>query len=97
MLGKEDIKWQQRLENYHPAYQANPEIRGSRDATRQAFKVGLITNDEVWMDMIISRNKTTHTYDEKTAREITDSILKQYVELFNDFKQKMDNLRIENI
>jgi len=47
--------------------------------------------------MIISRNKTTHTYDEKTAREISNNILKQYVELFNDFKQKMDNLKSKNI
>lgn len=78
-------------------YQGNLEIRGSRDATREAFKVGLISDGEVWMDMIISRNKTTHTYDEKTAREISNNILKQYVELFNDFKQKMDNLRSKNI
>ncbi|MDT0643194.1 nucleotidyltransferase substrate binding protein [Zunongwangia sp. F363] len=75
------------------AYQGNPEIRGSRDATREAFKFGLINNGEAWMNMIISRNMTTHTYDEKTAIEIVNAILKEYVALFNNFKEKMLNIQ----
>lgn len=55
-------------------YQGNFEIRGSRDATREALKYGLIGNGERWMDMIISRNKTTHTYDQETAQKIADLI-----------------------
>jgi nucleotidyltransferase substrate binding protein (TIGR01987 family) len=30
---------------------------GSRDATREAFKAGLIENGETWMEMIDSRNQ----------------------------------------
>lgn len=74
-------------------YQGNSEIRGSRDATREAFKFDLISNGEVWMDMIISRNKTSHTYDEETAIEITENIIKDYTSLFNDFGIKMTKLR----
>ncbi|NHE55829.1 nucleotidyltransferase substrate binding protein [Cyclobacterium plantarum] len=33
-------------------YQGNPEIHGSRDAIREAFKNGLIEDGEIWMDMI---------------------------------------------
>ncbi|WP_373056707.1 nucleotidyltransferase substrate binding protein [Zunongwangia sp. H14] len=71
------------------AYQGNPEIRGSRDATREAFKFGLIKDGDTWMDMIISRNRTTHTYDEETAIEIVDAILEKYAAQFNNFKEKM--------
>jgi nucleotidyltransferase substrate binding protein (TIGR01987 family) len=74
-------------------YQGNSEIRGSRDATREAFKFNLISNGEIWMDMIISRNKTTHTYDEDTANEIVSNILNDYVNLFNNFSYKMIELR----
>lgn len=74
-------------------YQGNSEIRGSRDATREAFKFNLISNGEIWMDMIISRNKTTHTYDEDTANEIVNNILDDYINLFNDFSDKMIELR----
>lgn len=74
-------------------YQGNAEIRGSRDATREAFKFGLISKGEIWMDMILSRNKTTHTYDEETAGKIVQSILKDYVPLFNTFSNRMNDLR----
>ncbi len=74
-------------------YQGSNEIRGSRDATRQAFKYELIKNGEIWMDMILSRNKTTHTYDEETAKEIVENILNGYVKNFNDFKNKMLSIK----
>jgi len=51
-------------------YQGNSEISGSRDAIRFAFSSNLIVNGELWMDMIKSRIKTSHTYDEETAEEI---------------------------
>jgi len=39
-------------------YQRNPEIRGSRDAVREGFAMGLIAQGEVWMEMIKSKNET---------------------------------------
>ena len=42
----------------------------SMDVTREAFKTGLIENGEVWMDMIKSRNLTSHTYDEAIAPKL---------------------------
>lgn len=76
-------------------YQGNAEIRGSRDATREAFSFNIINKGEVWMDMIVSRNKTSHTYDEKTAKEIVDNILNNYASLFNNFSDKMIEIRDE--
>src|SRR5690606_22727159 len=76
-------------------YQGNIEIRGSRDATREAFKYNLISSGEVWMDMITSRNKTTHTYDEETANEIVQRILNDYIFLLNDFEKKMTEIKKE--
>ncbi|MFV0564588.1 MAG: nucleotidyltransferase substrate binding protein [Flavobacteriaceae bacterium] len=75
-------------------YQGNSAIGGSRDATREAFKINLIKNGEVWMDMIQSRNKTSHTYNEQTANEIFEKIMNDYFPLFLEFglkmKEKMD-------
>ena len=49
-------------------------LYGSKDTTREAFKTGLIENGEAWMKMIKSRNLSSHTYDETTARQITADI-----------------------
>lgn len=55
---------------------------GSRDATRTAFKTGLIADGENWMEMIKSRNQTAHTYDEDKAREIEEMTVRYYGALF---------------
>ncbi|GIV26232.1 MAG: nucleotidyltransferase [Bacteroidia bacterium] len=71
------------------------EIYGSKDATREAFESGLITNGEVWMDMIRSRNQTSHTYNETTADSIFFKIINEYYPEFLMFKNKMERF-IEN-
>lgn len=77
-------------------YQGNPDISGSRDAIRIAFKQGLITEGQGWMDMIKSRNQTAHTYNEAVANAICEQILTQYHILFADFEHKMQHLAARN-
>ena len=71
-------------------YQGNTMVGGSRDATREALQLKIIADGEIWMDMIQSRNKTTHTYNESTANEIYRKIMDQYFPLFLSFKVKME-------
>ncbi len=68
---------------------------GSRDATREAFRTGLIEHGEVWMDMIKSRNLTSHTYNEETAHEITSATIHSYFDEFADFHARMEKLKKE--
>lgn len=77
-------------------YQGNNDISGSRDATREAFKMGLIIDAESWMDMIKSRNETSHTYNEETAEEIIQKIITIYHPLFFEFGRKMSTLKTGN-
>ncbi len=70
-------------------YQGEQMISGSRDAFRLAFKRGLISDGELWMDMIASRIKSSHTYHEETAKEIVGKIKKQYFDLFSKFYNTM--------
>jgi len=73
-------------------HQENASINGSRDATRAAFQIGLIEDGEGWMEMIKSRNQSSHTYDEETASAIATKILDYYCDLFHHFCQKMKAL-----
>ena len=74
-------------------YQGNANIRGSRDATREAFKMQLLSDGEVWMDMIKSRNESSHTYNEATADEIFHKIIEEYYPAFEKFTFAMEALR----
>lgn len=78
-------------------YQGNPNITGSRDASREAFQKKLITNGDVWMEMIKSRNQTSHTYNKNVADEIVQKISTQYFQAFADFELKMNSLMDQNV
>ncbi|PKL37257.1 MAG: nucleotidyltransferase [Spirochaetae bacterium HGW-Spirochaetae-1] len=73
-------------------YQGDSSITGSRDATREAFNKGLVENGEGWMDMLQSRNKSSHTYSQETADAIAEKIIHEYYDLFNMFKTKMGTM-----
>lgn len=65
------------------------EIYGSKDVTREAFKLELISNGDIWMNMIESRNETSHTYNEETTQKITTAILDDYFEEFLALEKKL--------
>jgi nucleotidyltransferase substrate binding protein (TIGR01987 family) len=71
------------------AYQGTPDLCGSRDASRAAFALGLISDGEGWMEMITSRNQTSRTYNQAVADAIAGLITGRYAPLFDAFDQIM--------
>jgi len=65
-------------------------LYGSKDSTREAFKRGLIENGEVWMDMIKSRNLSSHTYNIDVARSIVQAIVKDY---YAEFRRLLETMK----
>ncbi len=74
-------------------YQGESDIIGSRDVSRIAFRLGLLGGREedgqIWLDMIIKRNLTSHTYNEETAREIINAITDHYYDAFCKLRDKL--------
>jgi len=70
-------------------YQGISDIVGSRDAIRIAFSEGIIEDGHVWMRMIESRNKTTHTYNEATAKEIVAAVKTQFHSAFCELEREL--------
>lgn len=75
-------------------FQGSSGIQGSRDAFRTAFNRGLISDGELWMEMIKSRSLTSHTYDESLASEVAHAIRKDYIGCFNNLEKEL--LKISN-
>ncbi|MFC3415478.1 HI0074 family nucleotidyltransferase substrate-binding subunit [Algoriphagus hitonicola] len=61
-----DLAWNV-LKDYF-AFQGNPDITGSRDASREGFRLRLIQDGEGWMEMIKSRNQSSYII-KKSQRE----------------------------
>ncbi len=70
-------------------YRGQKDIYGPRDAIRIAFTQGLIEDGEKWMDMLQSRNMTSHTYNEEVAEEICQSVKETYYSLFCKLDEKL--------
>lgn len=73
----------------------NKEIYGSKDATREAFKLNLIGSGDIWMDMIQSRNETSHTYNDDVSKKISKNIMERYYPEFSGLERKLKELAKE--
>ena len=73
-------------------WQGETEITGARDAIRESFKRGLIEEGQVWMAMLQDRNRTSHTYNESTMREILASIEASYQPQLNNLRSRFEAL-----
>ena len=83
------------LKDYLSEYGGLVDLIGSRDTTREAFKRGLIEKGELWMEMIKSRNLSSHTYNEDTAKGLLKIIPEYFVE-FEKLVAKFTKLKEEN-
>jgi hypothetical protein len=51
---------------------------------------GLLSDGETWMEMIKSRNESSHTYNLEIAERIAASVIEKYWKLFVEFREWMD-------
>ncbi|MDT0650733.1 nucleotidyltransferase substrate binding protein [Autumnicola edwardsiae] len=66
------------------------DIIGPRPVIEQSFQDGFLDDGKGWMKMHKSRNLTSHTYNEETAKEIIIDIRSSYIGLFGDLYQKLN-------
>lgn len=65
----------------------------AKDTIREAFKSGLITDGKVWMQMIKSRNLTSHLYDQKILEEIAKTVVDMYFTQFQLLNEEFSKLQ----
>ena len=68
---------------------------GSKDATRVAYKNGLIEQGEDWMKMIEDRKRTSHTYNPQVAHAVVENILERFYPAFESMAKKFAALHDE--
>ena len=66
-------------------------MRTPREVLQQAFSAGTFTDHDGWQDMLGSRNETSHTYDEATARKITADIRQRFLPLLAAVFHQLDS------
>jgi len=60
-----------------------------KSCLKEAYAVGFIDNEQIWLNMLTDRNKSVHIYDMATSREIFKNIKRFYVKELKVLKQKL--------
>ncbi|MFC1596027.1 HI0074 family nucleotidyltransferase substrate-binding subunit [Candidatus Margulisiibacteriota bacterium] len=55
-----------------------------RSCLKEAYKISLIKDEELWLKMLEDRNYSVHIYDQNESREIYERIKGKYVNAFRD-------------
>ncbi len=66
------------------------DFNSPRSVMKEAYKMNIITEGELWLDMLEDRNLTSHTYDEIVANTIRDNILNTHYALLKKLKETME-------
>ena len=56
---------------------------------REAYAASLISDAQIWSDLLRDRNLTSHTYNEETARNIFARIYTDYLYVLQQLKQPL--------
>jgi nucleotidyltransferase substrate binding protein (TIGR01987 family) len=72
------------------------DVVGPKPVIEQSFQDGYIVDGRGWMRMHVSRNLTSHTYDEETAEEIVRSIRSEYFLLLKSLQERLQEEKSKN-
>lgn len=65
------------------------DINSPKSVMKQAYADNLIDDEEAWLELLYSRNLTSHIYDDNTASDIFESIKNKYLILFKELINKL--------
>lgn len=58
-----------------------------KNTLRHAYRRGLLDQEQMWLDILKDRNRSSHVYDAEMAREIFARLPSHYRELRDTFEQ----------
>lgn len=68
------------------------DVNSPRESIKRAFSIGLIDDGEEWLNALVDRNLTVHTYNQEQADEIYKKIANVYCNLLKNLYNKFKDL-----
>lgn len=67
-------------------------IGSPRENIQLAYKHGIISDGDLWIEMMLARNSLSHLYDEQQSRQVYNDIKSKYINAFEELEEKFDNI-----
>ena len=67
-------------------------IGSPRENIQLAYKHGIISDGDLWIEMMLARNSLSYLYDEQQSRQVYNDIKSKYINAFEELDEKFDNI-----
>lgn len=81
-----ELGWKS-LKEYMEDQGAAGEFQFPKGVLKAAYAAELISDADVWLDMLASRNITSHIYDDAQAAQVLEAIRDRYSDQLNSLKE----------
>ena len=61
-----------------------------RTILKTAYKTGMIDDEKVWLDALVSRNNVAHAYNESIAKDIINQTKNRYYDMFVELSRTIE-------
>ena len=61
-----------------------------RQILKSAYKAGMIKDEMVWLEALVSRNNVSHAYNNAIALEIVNKSKETYYNMFSELKNEIE-------
>lgn len=73
------------------------ETGSPREIIKSAYQFHFISDEDIWLDMLKSRNQVIHIYDEDIVVELVNLIFDKYIPVFINLRDEFDKQQSELI
>lgn len=61
-----------------------------RQVLKTAYKAGLIREEELWIEALVSRNNVVHAYNQAVALDIVKAVREKYYGMFEKLREEVE-------
>lgn len=61
-----------------------------RQIMKTAYKAGIIKDEQLWLDALVSRNNVAHAYNQAIALDIVKAVKNRYYGMFEELKREVE-------
>lgn len=94
LVGLYEICFEQSWKAMKEILEINGVTEGQTGSPRQilktAYQMKMITDEDLWLDALVSRNNVTHAYNQIIAIDIVRQTKERYYQMFVDLKNEIE-------
>lgn len=86
-----ELAWKT-IKDYLEYMGISEKIGSPRENIQLGYTQGIISDGDLWIEIMLARNSLAHLYDEKQSRKVYNDIKNKYIKAFEELDERFDNI-----